>query len=111
MIDPKVIELVKARAGDYCEYCDGPAKESMAFHHRKLRSRGGEDTVANLVLVHHNCHNLKTRSIHLRPAEAERLGFMVNSWQDPTEVPLVRADGSIVLLLNDGTVKTLKEAE
>ena len=111
MIDPKVIELVKARAGDYCEYCDCPAEETMAFHHRKLRSRGGEDTVANLVLVHHGCHNLKTDSIHAKPAVAERLGYMVHSWQDPTEVPLVRADGSVALLLEDGTVKILKEAE
>jgi len=111
MIDPKVIELVKARAGDYCEYCDCPAEETMAFHHRKLRSRGGEDTVANLVLVHHGCHNMKTSSIHLRPGAAEKLGFMVASWQDPEEAPLTRADGSVVLLLNDGTIKILTEAK
>ena len=83
----------------------------MALHHRKLKSRGGQDTVSNLVLIHHGCHNMKTDSIHLRPGAAERLGFMVASWQDPEEAPLTRADGSVVLLLNDGTIKILTEAK
>ena len=111
MIDKAVVDLVKARAGDYCEYCDSPAEETMALHHRKLKSRGGQDTASNLVLIHHGCHNMKTHSIHLRPGAAEKLGFMVASWQDPEEAPLTRADGSVVLLLNDGTIKILTEAK
>ena len=111
MIDKKVVELVIERAGGYCEFCDCPAEESMALHHRQLKSRGGKDTVANLVWIHHGCHNLKTDSIHLKPAVAEKLGYMVNSWDDPTEVPLVRADGSVVLLLEDGSVRIITEAK
>ena len=111
MIDQKVVELVKARAAGYCEYCDSPAEETMALHHRKLRSRGGADTVANLVFIHHGCHNLKTHSIHLRPGAAETRGYMVGSWQDPAEVPLVKADGSVILLLDDGSTKTITEAK
>lgn len=111
MIDKEVVELVKSRAAGYCEYCDSPAEESMALHHRKLKSRGGKDTVANLVLLHHGCHNLKTNSIHLKPGMAEKRGYMVGSWQDPTEVPLVKPDGSVVLLLEDGTTRIITEAK
>jgi hypothetical protein len=36
---------------------------------------------------------------------------MVHSWDDPEEVPVIRADGSVVLLLNDGSIKILTEAK
>lgn len=111
MIDKNVVELVKARAAGYCEFCDCPAEETMALHHRKLKSRGGEDSVSNLVWVHHGCHNLKTDSIHLKPAVAQKLGYMVHSWENATEVPLVRADGSVVLLLEDGNITIITEAK
>ena len=99
----KVIE----RAAGYCETCGGRAEESMALHHRKLKSRGGKDEVANLIWIHHGCHNLKTDSIHLNPAKAEDKGWMVGSWQDPEEAPIARPDGSFALLKNDGTIHTL----
>ena len=110
-IDQKIVNLVKTRAGNYCEYCDCPAEETMALHHRKLKSRGGEDSVANLIWVHHGCHNLKTDSIHLQPKIAQKLGYMVHSWDDPAKVPLVRADGSVVLLEEDGTITLITEAK
>ena len=103
-----IVETVTARANGYCETCGGRAEETMALHHRKLKSRGGKDEVANLIWIHHGCHNLKTDSIHLNPATAEHKGWMVGSWQDPEETPMVYADGSIVLLKQDGTIHLLE---
>ena len=105
----KVVEIVLERAGDYCEVCGKPAKESMALHHRKLRSRGGLDTPANIIRIHHECHNFKTGSIHMNPQIAEKKGHMVPSWAEPTEFPFAKPDGSLVLLQDDGTVIVTKE--
>ena len=106
-IDSKIVALVHQRANGYCEKCGGNADDGMALHHRKLKSRGGKDSVANLIWVHHKCHNTGTDSIHLNPAEAEHKGWMVGSWQDPDETPIYLPDGSIVLLNEDGTIHHL----
>jgi len=82
----------------------------MALHHRKLKSRGGKDTVANLIYVHHSCHNLGTVSIHLNPEIATKKGYMVSSWQDPEQAPMITPEGFKVLLLDDGTIKKYMEA-
>jgi 5-methylcytosine-specific restriction endonuclease McrA len=108
MIDKSIVALVEQRAGGYCEVCGLPAQEGMALHHRKLKSRGGKDTVANLIRVHHGCHNLNTDSVHSNPNWAEHKGYMVASWQDPEEAPMHMPDGSIVLLKNDGSLHTLQ---
>ena len=110
-IDKKVVALVEQRAGNYCEACGGLAQESMALHHRKLKSRGGKDTASNLIRVHHSCHNLGTHSIHNNPEWANAKGFMVSSWDEPDKIPINRPDGRIVLLHNDGTVGTLMEGD
>ncbi|MBV8127439.1 MAG: HNH endonuclease, partial [Planctomycetaceae bacterium] len=38
------------------------AEEDCQIHHRIWRTRGGQDTVDNLELLHANCH----RQIHVR---------------------------------------------
>ena len=106
-MDQKIVKLVKERAGGYCEVCGGVREESMALHHRKLKSRGGKDTVANLIWIHHGCHNLKTDSIHLNPEKSEQKGWMVSSWQEPEETPFFRPDNTFVLLTNQGTTTAL----
>lgn len=110
-MDKKLVRLIEERAGNYCEVCGGPALPSMALHHRKLRSRGGKDTPANIIRIHHGCHNLRSDSIHLNPEKASHKGWMIGSWQEPSQVPFTRPDGSIVLLLDDGTVSVLMEGE
>jgi len=109
-MDKRVVEQVIQRANGYCETCGGVPGETMALHHRKLKSRGGKDTVANLIWIHHGCHNLNTDSIHLNPEMAEHKGWMVGSWQDPEEVPFLQPDGSFVFLNNDGSKKILGKA-
>lgn len=109
-MDKKVVALVQERAGDYCEACGGAAQQSMALHHRKLKSRGGKDTAANLISVHHKCHNLGTDSIHLNPEWAEQKGFMIPTWQNPAEVAISLPSGGFALLLDDGT-KIILEGE
>jgi len=107
VLKQEIVELVNERAGHYCETCGNPALESMALHHRKLKSRGGKDSASNLIKVHHKCHNLGTNSIHLNPSMASDKGWMVSSWSDPETEPFLRPDGSWVLLKNDGSVESV----
>ena len=111
MMNQRIVELVEERANGYCETCGGSAQLSMALHHRKLKSRGGKDSVSNLIRVHHACHNLGTNSIHLNPADAEAKGWMVASWQEPDETPFLRPDGSFVILLNNGRIQLTEKGE
>jgi len=109
MIDPTVIQMVTERAQGYCEVCGKVETPSMAFHHRKLKSRGGKNTVSNLIRVHHGCHNLDTNSIHSNPNASQDYGYMVASWQDPEEVPMLCPDETWVILNNNGSLMKLGE--
>ncbi len=71
----------------------------------------GKDTPSNLIRIHHGCHNLRTDSIHLNPERASQKGWTVGSWQEPTNVPFSRPDGSIVLLQDNGSVQILMEGD
>lgn len=97
----QVAEIVLERAGHYCEACGFPCAD-FALHHRQLRSQGGKDEPANLIAVHHACHNLGTNSIHLNPKKSINFGYIVPSWADPSEFPLTLSDGRKVLLDNEG---------
>lgn len=103
--------LVYSRSVGYCERCGKQLGESWALHHRKLKSRGGEDDVTNLLALHHECHNLATDSVHNNPARATETGHMVSSWEDPAECPVMLADGSSVILTPLGTYKYLTRKE
>ena len=75
------------RAAGCCEVCGSPFIEAdmrlrSELHHRKLRSRGGRDTLENCVLVHMICH----MRAHQYPAWATEVGWMVASWDNPAEV-------------------------
>lgn len=72
-----------------CEVCSRMLGESFALHHRQMRSAGGRDCPENTVLAHHDCHNLGSNSIHLRPAAAYQAGLLVHSWDAPALVPVL----------------------
>ena len=108
-IDLQVIRaLVWARARGYCEKCGGQLPDSWALHHRKLRSRGGKDEISNLLALHHECHNLGTDSVHANPSMATDKGFMVPSWEEPSEYPLILPDGSVVKLTPEGNYQYIE---
>ena len=96
-------DQVAERQQGYCLWCEGPLGNTWALHHRKLRKHGGPDEVSNFVALHHHCHNLGTASVHLNPAKAYERGFLVHSWDNHTQTPLVTASGATVLLHEDGT--------
>ncbi|HEU5032716.1 MAG TPA: HNH endonuclease signature motif containing protein [Spirillospora sp.] len=87
-----VVDKCRDRRGDFARLGGHQA------HHRKLRSRGGPDEVANLVAVCGYCHDW----IHRHPRKATELGLIVPSWADPEVRGLIRPDGSVVLLDTDG---------
>lgn len=98
-------EALAARFNGYCPWCGTPMTATFAIHHRRLRKQGGTDDPVNLVALHHRCHNGTHRSVHLAPKEAHRRGFIVRSWQDPADVPLLY-HGDIEVTL-DNTIRQI----
>lgn len=95
----------------YCVKCGKVLQDPVAVHHRKLKKQGGRDELANLVALCSPCHNIAPGSVHQNPEHAYRHGYMVPSWADPEEWPLLLPNGDRVLLLNDGTMITLERGE
>ena len=106
-MDKRVAEIVLNRAGNYCEACGGSG-HNFALHHRRLKSQGGKDEACNLIAVHHECHNMGTKAIHMNPAKSIEMGWIVPSWAQPSEFPLHLSDGSKVLLDNEGSYKLVE---
>lgn len=69
-----------------CPVCGRDLNNDGDIHHRKMRSQGGGNEMANLALVHRRCH---TR-VHLNPAWAYAHGFLVRSTWDPSEIAMIR---------------------
>jgi hypothetical protein len=53
-------------------------------HHRKMRSQGGTDDPSNIMFVSPELH----RFIHDNPGLSYARGWLVKSWQEPSEVPI-----------------------
>jgi hypothetical protein len=98
-VAPELREAVFARAGGLCELCGERLQADWHWHHRKLRSRGGEDSVSNGVALHPLCH----RRVHGHVAWAESVGLMVRSTDDPGRIRLALHGETWVRLVADGT--------
>jgi hypothetical protein len=100
-IKKDIVELVLQRANGYCEMC-GKVLNDYALHHRKLKSRGGKDSVSNLMVLHHECHNMGTYSVHMTPGASTKAGYMVRSCAEPEDVPVMQPDGTFVIFKENG---------
>lgn len=76
--------------------CGGLAEN---WHHRQLRSQGGEYVVANGLGACMDCHDY----LHGHTAESYDNGWIVHWWDDPAVEPVLRR-GRWVWLNEDGTV-------
>lgn len=87
---PRMPDDVRAdtftRACGMCDVCGRHLDpENWAFHHRKLRSQGGPDTVENGLALHHWCHE----RVHLNRAWARVRGYIVHREEEPDSVPVL----------------------
>ena len=105
-IDPKLRALVRDRAGGMCECCGDRLSAIFQCHHRKLRSRGGQDSACNLVALCGLCH----RRLHSHVRFATEHGFIVSAYDDPASVPLLLHLDRSVFLAIDGTYKAAEAA-
>lgn len=71
--------LVEVRAGYLCEVCRAHGVE--VIHHRKRRSQGGTNSLANLLGLCRKDHD----EIHANPRESYAWGLMLR--RDDLEVP------------------------
>lgn len=103
-IPRKVRDVVVARDGGCCIRC-GRWADGGSLHHRMLRSQGGRDVPANLVLL---CGTGTTRChgwAHAHPEEARREGLIVWSWEAPGVVPVDAFTAGRVWLTANGSYR------
>lgn len=97
-IEPALRQQVRDREGGCCALCREPLGGVWECHHRKLRSRGGLDSVCNLIALCASCH----RRCHSHVAWAQEQGFIVSAYADPASTPLALGCERWVLLRPDG---------
>lgn len=103
--DRKALRLdVWNRASRRCEAgidpnCPGTlAEDAFEWHHRKLRSQGGNDEHVNSLCLCHDCHVW----VHANPSFAKRYGLIVASMGDPESRAVTLWDGRVVSLTAEG---------
>lgn len=85
-----VRDVVLERDEQQCRRCwRSIVGRPYSIHHRKLRSRGGDDSLPNLVTLCGSgttgCHGW----VHANPEKATTHGWMVESWRKPDEAPII----------------------
>lgn len=95
----RAYQLVKDRSFGLCELCG--AQPATEVHHRQYRSRGGLDTVDNLV---HVCGWGGTLGCHAKAhndTDSPQNGWAVPSGFDPARIPVLYR-GQWMRLTEDG---------
>ncbi|MGV0785194.1 HNH endonuclease [Mycolicibacterium sp. XJ775] len=102
-IPAKIRRALHERADSRCEICGEPANNA---HHRRNKSQGGQDRLANLMLLCGSgttgCHG----EVTLNPEWAKLKGYTIHGRVDgeaPETVPVLIRGGRC-LLEDDGTV-------
>lgn len=100
-IPDEVRALITARSGGVCEGCG--AARATEMHHRRFRSRGGDDSADNLLHLcgwgnHTGCHGIA----HSGRQGALRGWAVPSGWMEPAEFPYQGPDGSWWLLDRTG---------
>lgn len=104
----KVRKDVDARDGGICRRC-GAAGGQISRHHRKPRGMGGANRadagrLSNIVTVCGSgttgCHGW----IESNRNEARLDGWLVPTWQDPADVPVVNLGREALWLRDDGAI-------
>ena len=95
-MNQNVAHTVLAR-DPYCVVC-GRVLTDYHLHHRRLRKHGGQDCPSNLVAIHSRCHTW----VHGHPEASYERGYLVPSWQEPAEWPLLLPNGTTVRLAPEG---------
>lgn len=107
-------DAVDMRDRDRSAISDVPKSSGLAgqysHHHRLLRSRGGTDSPANLLLLLGSGTTSEHGWVHRYPAIATVLGLVVATGGDPQTVPVWRVDAFGMshgwhLQLDDGTLQ------
>ncbi len=74
------------RAGGRCDMCGQHLDpDAWECHHRKLRSQGGQDDIANLIALHSSCHWIA----HGNPLWSYDRGYLVPRAKEPDSVPVL----------------------
>jgi hypothetical protein len=89
---------VLRRDGDRCLWCGKALGRGEVARHHRMRRRVGGDRLANILLLHGDCH----RFIHANPIEARGRGFIVSVYSDMLGSPVVAKDGRAWLLDDQG---------
>lgn len=82
--------FVRRRSGNKCEArAEGCTGKATQFHHRQLREHGDHRDVNCL----HVCAWCHIPVIHGHPELSYVMGWLVPSYMDPAEVPVLRGSG------------------
>lgn len=78
--------IVLARSFGRCELgATCCTVKAVDVHHRKNRGQGGTNDLWNLLAACRACHDYA----HRHPTQAYALGWLIESWRDPAEVPVL----------------------
>ena len=93
---PDTLTTAYERTGGRCERC-GRWSEYLQGHHRQKR-RHGNHTIHNSLMLDMHCHDW----VHKNEKEAQELGMIVASWDDPETTNIFTHNGWVNAITREG---------